>query len=79
MVFEVNHNSVSIKLIALPVGTHLFKVNNRNSATMCEIYLFKVNDKYIRATSMTHCSGVSNVNFEQVNAGWIKTKITIAQ
>ena len=46
---------------------------------MCEIYLFKVHDKDIRATSMAHCSGVSNVNFEQVNAGWIKTKIAIAQ
>ena len=79
MVFEVNHNCVSLKLIALPIGIHLLKVNNRNSATSCEICMFKVNDKDTRPTSIAHCTGVSNVDFEQVNADWIKTEITIAQ
>ena len=41
-----------------PPDIYLFKVNNRNTRTMC----FQ--------GDFTHCSGVSIVDFEQVNAGW---------
>ena len=37
----------------------LFKVNNRNTCTRCEIY-----------SKLTPCSKVSIVNFEHVIAGW---------
>ena len=36
----------------------MFKVNSRNTKTKCETYF-------------THCSSVSIVNFEQVNADWV--------
>ena len=42
-----------------PAGNYMFKVNNRNSRTRCEISL-----------KLTTCSSVSIVDFEQVNAGW---------
>ena len=43
-----------------PAGNYMFKFNNRNTRTMCEIY-----------SKLTPCSSVSIVNFEQANAGWV--------
>ena len=43
----------------------MFKVNNRNIRTRCEISS--------KSTINTPCSSVYTVNFEQVNAGWLKT------
>ena len=49
-IFEINYTN--------PAGNHMFKVNNRNTRTRCEI------------CSKLTCSGVSIVNFKQVCAGW---------
>ena len=44
----------------------MFKVNSKNTRTRREIY-----SKLTRKTpERRHCSSVSIVNFEQVNAGW---------
>ena len=43
----------------------MFKVNNRNTRTRCEI---------CSKLTITPCSSVSIVNFEQVNAGWVFSK-----
>ena len=48
----------------IPAGIYLFKVNNRNTRTMCGIY----SKLTIKTTDFAHCSGVSIVDFEQVNA-----------
>ena len=50
-----------------PVDIYLFKVNNRNSRTRCEIYTKLT----IKTTYFTPCSSVSIVDFEQVNADWV--------
>ena len=42
--------------------------------------MFKVNNKDTKTTSMayfTPCSDVSIVNFEQVNADWVRTQSNI--
>ena len=68
------HNSVDI---------YLFKVNNRNFRTMCEICLeltiktpqwrqWHLISLLLALTYFTHCSGVSISNFEQGYAGWEK-------
>ena len=46
--------------------SYMFKVNNRNISTRCEIY----SKLTIRTPERRHCSSVSIVIFEQVNAGW---------
>ena len=54
-----------------PAGIYLFKINNRNSRTMCEIcskLTIKTPDDVI---DFTNCSAVSTVEFEQVNAEWV--------
>ena len=43
----------------------MFKVNNRNTTTRCEIY-----SKLTAKTPERRHSSVSIVNFEQVNDGW---------
>ena len=43
-----------------PVGNYLFKVNNRNNRTKCEI-----------CSKLTPCSSVSIVNFEHVIASCV--------
>ena len=48
------------KMCLFPAGNYMFKFNNRNTRTMCEIY-----------SKLTPCSSVSIVNFEQANAGWV--------
>ena len=53
----------------IPAGNYMFKVNNRNTRIRCEIFS-KLKNKDTRTTSLTSCSSVSIVNFEQVNAGW---------
>ena len=42
----------------------MFKVNNRNTRTRCEL------TKLTIKTYFTPCSSVTIVNFEQVNADW---------
>ena len=44
----------------------MFKVNNRNARTRCEI-CSKLTIKTPEQTYFTPCSGVSNVKFKQVN------------
>ena len=66
-----------------PAGNYLFKINNGNTITMCEIYS-KLNNSDTRTKSVTsfwrfhwlradlaHCSGVSIVDLEQVYTGWV--------
>ena len=48
-----------------PVGIYLFKVNNQNIAVVLVSLLLIFNRVF------QHFSGVSIVDFEQVNAGWI--------
>ena len=48
----------------------MFKVNNRNTRTICEI----CSKLTIKIPYFTPCSSVSTVNFEQVNAGWVDFK-----
>ena len=65
-----------------PASTYLFKVNNRNTRTMCEIcskLTIKTTERrqfwclYCELwTYFTLCSTVSFVNFEQINAGWVE-------
>ena len=65
-------------------GIYLFKVNNGNTRTMCEIcskLTIKTPERRHRHrfwclycelwTDITHCSCVFIVDFEQVNAGWV--------
>ena len=47
----------------------MFKVNNRNTRTRCEIWS-KLTIKTSERRYFTPCSSVFIVNFEQVNAGW---------
>ena len=60
----------------IPVGNYMFKVNNRNTITRCEI----CSKLTIKAPEWYHapCSGVFILNFEQVNAGWDKYKYDLA-
>ena len=48
----------------------MFKVNNRNTKTRCEI-CFKVTIKTPERRHFIPCSSVSIVNFERVNADWL--------
>ena len=48
----------------------MFKVNNRNTRTRCEI----CSKLTIKTPEERPCSNVSIVNFEQVNADWAKLK-----
>ena len=47
----------------------MFKVNNRNTRTRCEIWS-KLTIKTPERRYFTPCCSVFIVNFEQVNAGW---------
>ena len=52
-------------------GNYMFKVNNRNTRTRCEICSkLTIKKPERRSLTFTPCSSVSIVNFEQVNAGW---------
>ena len=62
--FIVSKKSVSSAHITQS-AINMFKVNNRNTRTRCEICT-KVNN------SATPCSSVSIANFEQVNPDWEK-------
>ena len=48
----------------------IFKVNNKETRTV-SLTLFGCLFVNIEYTGFTHCSGVSIVNFEQVNTGWV--------
>ena len=55
-----------------PAGNYMFKVNNRNTRTRCEIcskLAIKIPERRQRPY-FTPCSSVSIVNFQHVNAGW---------
>ena len=49
----------------------MFKVNNRNTCKRCKICSKLTIKTTERRQLLTHCSSVSLVNFEQVNAGWV--------
>ena len=57
--------------VVYPADIYSFKFNNRNTRTVCEIYLKLTisTSKRRHWTDCTHISGVSFVDFEQVNAG----------
>ena len=46
------------------VGNYMFKVNNRNTKTRCEIY------SKLTIRTLERCSSVSIVNSRQVNASY---------
>ena len=55
----------------LPTGSYMFKVNNRNTRTRCEICLKSLWCLYCKLwIYFTPCSSVFIVNFEHVIAGW---------
>ena len=56
----------------------MFKVNNRNTRTRCEIWS-KLTIKTPERRYFTPCSSVFIVNFEQVNAGWEDVLVTKVQ
>ena len=62
--------STSLVKQAIPVYNYMFKVNNRNTRTRCEI----CSKLTIKIPEDTY-SSVSFVNFEQVNAGWDSVKM----
>ena len=55
-------------------GIYLFKINNGNTRTICEVF-YTCNirkrrlDLFTKLVNGQHCSGVLSVDFEQVNAG----------
>ena len=65
-----------------PAGNYMFKVNNRNTRTRCEIcsklaikkperrHWLRSSVFIVNSEHFTPCSNVSIVNFEQVNVGW---------
>ena len=56
-----------------PAGIYLFKVKNRNSGTICEIFsklTIKTPKRRLLWTDFTHWSGVFVIDFEQINAVW---------
>ena len=60
----------SSKETRTPAWIVLFKINNGNIRTMCEIcskLTIKTQDD---VNDFTHCSSVSIVDFEPANAGW---------
>ena len=61
----------------IPVGNYMFKVDNRNTRTRCEIcskLTMKTQERRhcsgVFIVNFEHISSVSIVNFEQVNADW---------
>ena len=63
----------------VPVGIYIFKVNNRNTRTRCQIcskLTIKTPERrrfgvfIVDFEHLTPCSSVYIVNFEKVNAGW---------
>ena len=59
---DVLKNFANFKRGHHPVGIYMFKVDNRNTRTRCEMCS--------KLTIKTPCSSVSVVNFKQVNADW---------
>ena len=65
-----------------PAAIYLFKVNNRNTRARCKIcpkLTIKSPEQYqwcrsgVFIVNFEHtCTSVSIVNFEQVNAGWVR-------
>ena len=54
-----------------PAGNYMFKVNNRNTRTRCEMYsklTIKIPERRLLRLLMTF---VSIVYFERINAGWV--------
>ena len=69
--------SCSLILDDYPPGIYLFKVNNRNTRTRCEICSYIVNFEHISHRVLvflllyfTPCFSVSIADFEHVIAGW---------
>ena len=60
---------IDYKIHSHPAGIYLLKVDNRNNRTRCEI-CSKLTP-CSKLTYFTPCSGISTVNFEQVNSGWV--------
>ena len=54
----------------------MFKVNNRNTGTRCEIYSkLTIKTPEVFWTYLTSCSSVSIAYFKQVNAWWVTKEI----
>ena len=54
-----------------PAGNYMFKVNNRNTRTRCEMYsklTIKISERRLLRLLMAF---VSIVYFERINAGWV--------
>ena len=65
---------VWLKKAFYPAGNYMFKVDNRNTRTRCEIcskLTMKIPER--RQWRFTPCSSIS-INFKQVNANWVRLK-----
>ena len=56
--------------IYIPVGIYMFKVNNKNTRTMCEICSKLTIKTPWTCFTPCSCSSVSIAKFEKVNADW---------
>ena len=65
---------IYVSMNYIPAGNYIIKVKNRITRTRCEI-CSKLKIKTVEHIS--HSDSVSIVNFEQVNAGWVATKIRL--
>ena len=71
---------VNSQIVCFPIGIYIFKVNNRNTRTRCEICSMLIIKTQERRqwclycwlwTYFRPCSSASIVNFEQINADWV--------
>ena len=79
-IHSVNHKINFYRQSNFSASIYLLKVNNRNTRTrfeICSSLTIKTPERRPKITIktpeslFTPCSSASNVNFEQVNAGWV--------
>ena len=61
------HTAVLHEIFNFSAGNYMFKINNRNTGTRCEI----CSKLIMKIPERRYCSSVSIVNFEHVNTGWV--------
>ena len=71
-----------VEVIDYPAGSHMFKINNRNTIARCKIFSLKyarivLVSLWLTLNILTPCCSASNVNFEQLNVDWLMLNINI--
>ena len=66
--------TINREILIIPIDIYLFKVNNGNTRAMreiCSTLTIKTPERLLLILNrFTYCSGISIVDFEQVNADW---------